>query len=55
LIEKFPESMATGEIAEKLNKKVNNISTMLKKLESKGKVIQPGYGKWSYNRDSVDS
>ena len=40
--------MRTSEIASKLNKRENNISTMLQKLVKEGKIQNPKYGFYSY-------
>lgn len=42
--------MKTGEIAEKLNKEKNNISTLLKRMVNEGVISNPSYGEYSINR-----
>jgi hypothetical protein len=51
LKEAYPQHMSTGDIAAILEKSRQTISNALGKLKEKGKVLYPGFGRWTIPKD----
>jgi len=54
LLEEAGKPLRTSEIAEKLNKKTNNVSTLLKKMLAEEIITNPEYGIYEINKNKTN-